>query len=148
MIDRTREETMNRTGIAIRATLLAAACALSCALARAGAAPAKGSAAAPHLQAYFTTGFDDAAWQKAAFDRVAKVWVAAAAPAVGKRAVVLSTITREGKILEAKIDTTSGSEAWDKAALDAVRKAAPFPALPKSWPNTSVEVHWHFAFTK
>ena len=138
---------MSRMSIMIRATLIAA-CALSCALATAGSAPAKSAAATPHLQAYFTTGFDDAAWQKAAFDRVAKVWIAAAPPAVGKRAVVLSTITRDGKLLESKIDTTSGSEGWDKAALDAVRKAAPFPALPKTWANTSVEVHWHFAFTK
>jgi len=125
-----------------------AATALCCALAQAGPAPAKAAAAAPHLQAYFTTGFDDAAWQNAAFQRVAKVWTAAAPPAVGKRAVVLSTVTRDGKLLESKIDTASGSEAWDKAALEAVRKAAPFPPLPKSWANTSVEVHWHFAFTK
>lgn len=113
------------------------------------AAPPKApSTAGPRLQAYFTTGFDDAAWQKAAFDRVAKGWIAASPPAVGKRAVVLSTITRDGKLLEARIDTTSGNEAWDQAALEAVRKAVPFPALPRTWVNASLAVHWHFAFTK
>ena len=106
------------------------------------------AAASPRLQAYFTTGFEDAAWQRAAFDRVAKAWIAAAPPAVGKKAVVLSTITRDGRLLEARVDTSSGNDAWDKAALDAVRKAAPFPALPKTWPSTSLDVHWHFAFAK
>ena len=63
----------------------------------------------------------------------------------GKKAVVISTITRDGKVMEAKIGTASGSEGWDKAALQAGKGAAPFPPLPKSWAGTSLEVHWHFA---
>ena len=39
----------------------------------------------------------------------------------------------------------SGIKEWDDAALAAVRKAAPFAALPKSFPDPHVEVHWHFA---
>ncbi len=102
----------------------------------------------PRLNVYFTKGFDDVAWQRAAFDRVAKSWSATAAPAVGKKTVVISTITRDGKLIEAKIGTESGSEAWDKAAAAAVKKAAPFPPLPKSWTHSSLEVHWHFEFAK
>ncbi len=79
---------------------------------------------------------------------MAKGWVASQPPAVGKKAVVVSTVTRDGKLLEARVDTPSGSEAWDRAALDAVKKAAPFPALPKTWSATSLEVHWHFELAK
>jgi protein TonB len=106
-----------------------------------------GSAAGkPSLVAYYAEGFGDAGWQKAAFDRVATSWVAAEPCAPGKKAVVICQITRDGQILEAKIGTASGSAAWDEAALAAVRKAAPFSRLPKSWPNSSLEVHWHFGY--
>lgn len=128
-----------RRGTRIAAAWLALYCATAVAVA------AQGS---PRLNAYFTKGFEDAAWQKRAFDAVAKSWVAAAPPAPGRKAVVLSTVTREGKVLEARLDTSSGSDVWDRAALDAVRKASPFPSLPESWPNSSLEVHWHFAFAK
>ena len=109
------------------------------------AAAPKGS---PRLNVYFMKGFEDATWQQSAFDRVAKGWAAAAPPALGKKAVVISTIGRDGRILEAKIGTESGSKAWDDAAVAAVRKASPFPALPKTWVESSLEVHWHFAFAK
>jgi TonB family protein len=125
----------------IVAACIAAACAAGVVLAATGGG-------SPRLNAYFTTGFEDAAWQKGAFDKVAKSWTAATPPALGKKTVVLSTITRDGKVLEARVDTASGSEAWDKAALEAVKKASPLPPLPKSWPNSSLEVHWHFAFAK
>ena len=102
----------------------------------------------PRLEVYFVKGFQDATWQQAAFQKVAKSWTATAPPAAGKKAVVISTITREGQVVEARIGTGSGSEEWDKAALAAVRKAAPFPALPKSWAESSIEVHWHFALAR
>lgn len=102
----------------------------------------------PRLNAYFATGFDDAAWQRAAFEKVVKVWKPVAAPALGKKAVILATITREGSLLEARNHMPSGSKGWDDAALQAVRKAAPFAPLPKSWPHSSIEVHWHFENAK
>ena len=119
------------------------ALALAPAAAENRAAPAKGT---PRLNVYFTKGFDDAAWQRGAFDKVAKAWKASAPPAVGRKAVVIATITRDGKLLDAKVSTASGSEAWDLAALEAVRKAAPYPPLPKSWADSSVEAHFHFEF--
>ena len=100
------------------------------------------------LTAYYASGFADAAWQQAAFDRVAKGWVAAAPPVLGKKAVVICQVTRGGKLMESKLGTASGSEAWDKAALDAVKRAAPFRALPAAWAASSLEVHWHFQWVK
>jgi hypothetical protein len=38
----------------------------------------------------------------------------------------------------------SGSDGWDAAALAAVKSAAPFDPLPKSYPHPSVEAHFHF----
>jgi len=112
------------------------------------AAPPAAAKGKPSLTAYYVKGFDDAAWQQKAFGKVAKSWVATTPPALGKKVVVISQITRAGKVLEAKVGTASGSEAWDKAALDAVKAAAPFPALPAKWVESSVEVHWHFSYSK
>jgi TonB family protein len=100
----------------------------------------------PRLNVFFMKGFNDAAWQKAAFDKIAKSWVAAGPPAVGKKAVVVATVARDGKLTDSKLNMESGSAEWDKAALEGVRKAAPFSALPKAWTNPTLEVHFHFEF--
>jgi protein TonB len=102
---------------------------------------------APRLNIYFTKGFNDAAWQKAAFEKVAKAWILATPPALGKKAVVIAIVAREGKLTESKINWESGSADWDKAALETVKKAAPFPALPKSWSSSTLQVDFHFEFS-
>ena len=102
----------------------------------------------PRLNVYFTTGFEDATWQRVAFDKVAKSWNPAALPAPGKKAVMIATIARDGRLIGASLHVSSGSAEWDKAAEDALKKASPFPPLPKSWPQTSLEVHWHFENAK
>jgi protein TonB len=106
-------------------------------------AQAKGQ---PRLNVFFTKGFNDAAWQKAAFDKVAKVWMAAAPPALGKKTVVIANIARDGKLIDSKINLESGSAGWDKAADEAIKKAAPYPTLPKNWTASNLEVHFHFEF--
>lgn len=129
-----------------KALLMAMLCLVGfVARAASGAAASKGS---PHLNVYFSKGFADGAWQKAAFERVAKSWSAATPPALGKKSVVIATIARDGKLLGTRLGTASGSKPWDDAAQAAVVKAAPFPPLPKSWTEPTTEVHWHFAFDK
>jgi TonB family protein len=102
----------------------------------------------PRLNVYFVKGFNDAAWQQEAFNRVAKAWVAATPPALDKKAVVITAIERDGKLKEAKLTTESGGADWDKAALEAVKAGAPFPAVPKSWTPATLEVHFHFEYVK
>lgn len=101
--------------------------------------------AAPRMSAYFAKGFDDAAYQKAAVDKVLKGWSAPAPlPAPGKKTVVISKIRRDGKLLELYFNLKTGNEAWDAAAEKAVLKAAPFAPVPKSYGSDILEVHWHF----
>lgn len=114
------------------------------AVAETGPDPGKGAAA--KLNVYFARDFTDTAYQKAAFERVARYWKPAAPPAPGKKAVVIATIARDGRLADAYLNLTSGSKAWDAAALDALKRASPFPALPKSFPRETVEIHWHFEF--
>ena len=44
------------------------------------------------------------------------------------------------------LNSRSGLDAWDAAALDAVKKAAPFDPLPKNYSRPTVEVHFHFEY--
>ncbi len=43
---------------------------------------------------------------------------------------------RSGKVLDAWIELSSGSPLLDEEAVAAVRRAAPLPAPPASWPNS------------
>jgi len=102
-------------------------------------------AAKPQLRVFFASDFKDVAYQKAAVDKVYKAWRPSVdMPKEGNKAVVIATILRDGKVAETKLHYKSGSEKWDAAALAAVKAAAPFPPLPKSYYPSSVEAHFHF----
>ncbi len=102
-------------------------------------------AAKPNLRAFFASDFTDAAYQQKTFEKVGKAWKRPAEmPEAGSKSVVIATILRDGSLLERKLHHESGSKAWDEAAMNAVKAAAPLDPLPKSYPRTSVEVHFHF----
>jgi protein TonB len=124
------------------------AAALSMALAAGApvAPPGAGGHCAPSLQAYFAKDFTDQAYQHKAYQRVASAWKRPAGdPKPGSKAVVIATIARDGKAGPPTLHMKSGSEAWDAAAMASVKAAAPFEPLPASYPQPSVEVHFHFA---
>jgi protein TonB len=56
----------------------------------------------------------------------------------GGRVVTRVTISRDGRLIDARIDTSSGWPTIDSAELDAIRKAAPFPAVPNDMPGDPV----------
>ena len=106
-------------------------------------APAEAS---PRLNAYFATDFTDMAYQQAAVNRVLKAWKPVRPlPAAGKRTVVVSTIGRDGALLDARFHMNSGQKAFDDAAMAAVKGGAPFGEFPKGYARPVVEVHWHFS---
>jgi protein TonB len=108
--------------------------------------PVAGAAACtPRLQVFFASTFKDQAYQQTAYQKVASSWKRpAASPKAGAKAVVIVTIGRDGKTTPPVLHLASGSDAWDAAALEALKKAAPFEPLPKSYSGPSVEVHFHF----
>lgn len=104
-----------------------------------------GTSPKPVLNVYFPTNLQDAAYQQAAFNKVAKAWKPAAPlPEAGKKTVVVATIDRAGKLTGTYFNLVSGSKPWDEAALAAVKAASPFPPLPQGVKESTVEVHWHF----
>ena len=103
------------------------------------------AACTPRLQVFFAASFKDAAYQQKAYQKVAGSWKRpASSPKTGGKAVVIVSIARDGKATPPVLHLKSGSDAWDAAALEAVKKASPFEPLPKGYAGPSVEVHFHF----
>src|SRR5262245_53957320 len=99
------------------------------------ASVAAAAAGRPSLNAYFQSTLADEAYQKKTFQRVASAWKtppSSAVPKIGAKTVVQAVIVKDGKLASSTVSTSSGSKAWDAAALAAVTKAAPFDQLPPS----------------
>lgn len=94
--------------------------------------------------AYFTPAFTDAAYQKEAAAKVLKVWKAPAGAPAGKKTVLIVEIAKDGSLAGLRDHMMTGYKPWDDAAIAAVKKAAPFPPLPKTWTFPTMEVHFHF----
>jgi len=54
------------------------------------------------------------------------------------RVVTRVTIGRDGGLIDARIDSSSGWPAIDSAELDAIRKASPYPPVPTDMPGDPV----------
>jgi periplasmic protein TonB len=126
----------------MRPVAVLCAAALSVLLTAAVASPA--GKVVPRFTAYFTSAFTDAAYQKVAADRVLKAWKPVAGAPVGKKTVLIALIAQDGTLQGLRDNGTTGYKPWDDAAVEAVKKAAPFPPLPKSWAYATLEVHFHF----
>ncbi len=61
--------------------------------------------------------------------------------------VVRFTIARDGRVLDAAVETSSGVSILDRSSLRAVMLADPMPPLPNSYPRDQVGVHLRFTYT-
>ena len=112
------------------------------------AASIQAHAGTPDMKSYPSAELRDPGYHKSVHQKVGGVWQRPAQPPKeGSKAVVIATILRDGSLMEGpRLHMKSGSDAWDAAAIDAVKRASPFPALPKGYPRTSLEVHFHFEY--
>jgi protein TonB len=53
-------------------------------------------------------------------------------------------IRRDGSIAPPRVEQSSGSSFYDRAALRAITEASPFPPLPADWANPSLRVLFNF----
>ncbi len=61
--------------------------------------------------------------------------------------IVRFTIARDGRVLDASVETSSGVSILDRSSLRAVMLADPMPPLPNSYPRDQVGVHLRFTYT-
>ena len=95
--------------------------------------------------ARFDQDFEYAYYQRQMIARISTNWQQI--PVRGKATVVIRfTVHRDGAISGAEVETSSGQELLDRAALRAVALAAPLPRLPESYPRDRVGVHLLFTY--
>ena len=63
-----------------------------------------------------------------------------------KRVILLFSITRDGRLKSVKVHRSSGLEAADRAAMDAVKLTAPFRPLPPEFKGESVDIQFTFDY--
>ncbi|MBR6162700.1 TonB C-terminal domain-containing protein, partial [bacterium] len=63
-----------------------------------------------------------------------------------KRVVLLFKISRDGRLLSIKVHKSSGLEAADTAAMNAVKLTAPFKPLPAEFKGQSVDIQFTFDY--
>lgn len=63
-----------------------------------------------------------------------------------RRVVLLFSIARDGRLLNVKVSKSSGLDAADKAAINAVKLTAPFKTLPPEYKGNSVDIQFTFDY--
>ena len=63
-----------------------------------------------------------------------------------KRVILLFTISRDGRLMSVKVHRSSGLQAADNAALNAVKLTAPFRPLPPEFKGNSVDIQFTFDY--
>lgn len=114
-------------------------------------APASGAARVqPSLTIYFQSTLKDEAHQQKTFQKLAAAWKPPDAPfpKAGTKTVVRAVIAKNGRLVSTDLSTESGSKAWDAAVEKAVRAAAPYDPLPRSFPYPSYEAHVHMSYVR
>ncbi len=64
-----------------------------------------------------------------------------------KRVVLLFSIARDGRLLNVKVQKSSGLQAADDAAINAVKLTAPFRPLPPDFKGDKVDIQFTFDYT-
>jgi TonB family protein len=77
--------------------------------------------------------------------KVSENWYTAVSESgAGLSCVVYFRLMRNGGVQDVKIETSSGNSYFDRAALRAVKSAAPFPPLPGGFPDDFLGIHFTF----
>ena len=95
----------------------------------------------------FDQDFEYAFYQRQMISRIQANWQQI--PVRGRATVVIRfTISRDGAVSGAEVETSSGQSLLDRAALRAVVLAEPLPRLPDSYPRDRVGVHLLFTYAQ
>ncbi len=83
-------------------------------------------------------------------NKVAQNWAPPAGLAGGRqmRAVVYFRVARNGNVSAIRLETGSGAEFFDRAALRAVTLSDPLPPLPLGFPGSDLGIHFGFEYAQ
>ncbi len=87
------------------------------------------------------------AWYLAAVQRkITERWEGRALQ--GHQPVVTFEVSREGRVSNVVVKTSSGNQYYDLIAMRAIAEAAPFPRLPDEFPGSVLRIHLGFNFAQ
>ncbi len=83
-------------------------------------------------------------------NKVAQNWAPPAGIAGGRqvRAVVYFRVARNGNVSGIRLESGSGTEFFDRAALRAVTLSDPLPPLPLGFPGSDLGIHFGFEYAQ
>jgi TonB family protein len=58
--------------------------------------------------------------------------------------IIILTIERDGRVQKSWFEKRSGNNLYDQSAVRAIKKAEPFPPLPKEWGENTLEIGIRF----
>jgi len=92
--------------------------------------------------------YDLMPWATAVIDKIQMAWVLPAVPEVpeGAKISMIVVIKKTGELDSIEIVEGTSVEALDQAALNALRAALPFPALPADFPGDLLEITFEFFY--
>lgn len=77
--------------------------------------------------------------------RVSENWFSAVSEGgTGLTCIVYFRLMRDGSVADARVETSSGNGYFDRAAMRAVKSAAPFPPLPRAFTDAYLGIHFTF----
>jgi TonB family protein len=77
--------------------------------------------------------------------KVSENWFSAVEEkAVGLNCVVYFALMRDGSASDVRLEKSSGNAYFDRAAVRAVKSAAPFPPLPRAFTDAYLGIHFTF----
>lgn len=85
-------------------------------------------------------------WFTQAFNKIRSNWrnpVSADAPIV---CLVYFQVIKSGRVIETRIEESSGIPAFDKACLTAIERSAPFPPLPRDFADEIIGMTLPFQY--
>lgn len=71
-------------------------------------------------------------------------WFRPQSAATGTAVVIYFRVSRDGRVSDARVETSSGSSTFDRAALSAVQSSSPFNSLPYGYQGSYIGIHLTF----
>jgi TonB family protein len=93
-------------------------------------------------------GFGSSYYLALVFGRIRDLWDNPVEASATLRVTVYFKIMREGQIIDAQVEKSSGIDLFDEAAKRAVLSGAPLPPLPSEYTGSYLGIHLEFEYVQ
>ncbi|NIM99774.1 MAG: hypothetical protein GTO24_17390 [candidate division Zixibacteria bacterium] len=91
-------------------------------------------------------GFGSPYYLSLVFGRIRDTWDNPVQTSTTLRVTIYFRILRDGKIMDAQLEKTSGIDLFDQSAMRSIVSSAPFPPLPTEYTGEYLGIHLEFEY--